>query len=48
MSDFEQEPEEYDVQDEVKELLARAREQAVRTTEEILEALPVHARDAET
>ena len=47
MSDFEQEPEEYDVQDEVKELLARGREQGFLTYEEIHEALPEHALEGD-
>ena len=47
MSDFEQEPEEYDVQDEVKELLARGREQGFLTYEEIHEALPEQALEGD-
>ena len=47
MSDFEQEPEEYDVQDEVKELLARGREQGFLTYDEIHEALPEHALEGD-
>ncbi|MDO4643824.1 MAG: RNA polymerase sigma factor RpoD [Cardiobacteriaceae bacterium] len=49
MSDFEQEQEheEYDVQDEVKELLARGREQGFLTYEEIHEALPEHALEGD-
>ena len=47
MSDFEQEPEEYDVQDEVKELLAHGREQGFLTYEEIHEALPEHALEGD-
>ena len=47
MSDFEQEPEEYDVQDEVKELLARGREQGFLTYEEIHEAMPEHALEGD-
>jgi len=47
MSDFEQEPEEYDIQDEVKELLARGREQGFLTYEEIHEALPEHALEGD-
>ena len=47
MSEFEQEPEEYDVQDEVKELLARGREQGFLTYEEIHEALPEHALEGD-
>ena len=47
MSDFEQEPEEYDVQDEVKELLARGREQGFLTYEEIHEALAEHALEGD-
>ena len=49
MSEFEQEQEheEYDVQDEVKELLARGREQGFLTYEEIHEALPEHALEGD-